>query len=48
MLEPKGTNGFQDQDDIAIAPLSTTSRTSLTGVTGGLSQIVVEAKSSKA
>ncbi len=47
VLEPKGTNGFQDQDDIAIAPLSTT-QDLLTGVTGGLSQIIVEAKSSKA
>ncbi len=47
VLQPKGTNGFQDQDDIAIAPLTTT-QDLLTGVTGGLSQIVVEAKSSKA
>ncbi len=47
VLQPKGTNGFQDQDDIAIAPLSTT-QDLLTGVTGGLSQIIVEAKSSKA
>ena len=47
VLDSKGTNGFQDQDDVAIAPLSTTQEL-LTGVTGGLSQIVVEAKSSKA
>ncbi|HVN61658.1 MAG TPA: ABC transporter permease [Gaiellaceae bacterium] len=47
VLVPKGTNGFQDQDDIAIAPLTTT-QDLLTGVTGGLSQIIVEAKSSKA
>ena len=45
VLQAKGTNGFQDQDDIVIAPLSTTQEL-LTGVTGGLSQIVVEAKSS--
>ena len=42
---PKGTNGFQDQDDIAIAPLTTT-QDLLTGVSGGLIQIIVEAKSS--
>ncbi len=47
VLEPKGTNGFQDQDDIAIAPLTTT-QDLLTGVSGGLAQIVVEAKSSNA
>ena len=47
VLTPKGTNGFQDQDDIAIAPLTTT-QDLLTGVTGGLSQIVVEATSSSA
>jgi putative ABC transport system permease protein len=45
VLTPKGTNGFQDQDDIVIAPLSSTQEL-LTGVTGGLSQIVIEAKSS--
>jgi putative ABC transport system permease protein len=45
VLQAKGSNGFQDQDDIAIAPLSTT-QDLLTGVSGGLSQIVVEAKSS--
>jgi putative ABC transport system permease protein len=45
VLTPKGTNGIQDQDDIAIAPLTTT-QSLLTGVTGGLSQIIVEAKSS--
>jgi putative ABC transport system permease protein len=42
---PKGTNGIQDQDDIAIAPLTTT-QDLITGVTTGLSQIIVEAKSS--
>jgi len=46
VLKPKGTNGFLDQDDIAIAPLTTT-QDLLTGVSGGLSQIIVEAKSSK-
>jgi putative ABC transport system permease protein len=45
VLKSKGTNGSQDQDDVAIAPLTTTQEL-LTGVTGGLSQIVVEAKSS--
>jgi putative ABC transport system permease protein len=47
VLKSKGTNGIQDQDDIAIAPLSTT-RSLLTGTTGGLSQIIIQAKSSKA
>jgi putative ABC transport system permease protein len=46
VLESKGTNGIQDQDDIVIAPLSTTQEL-LTGVTSGLSQILIEAKSSK-
>jgi putative ABC transport system permease protein len=45
VLTPKGTNGIVDQDDIAIAPLTTT-QSLLTGVTGGLSQIIIEAKSS--
>jgi putative ABC transport system permease protein len=45
VLTPKGTNGFQDQDDIAIAPLTTT-QDLITGITGGLSQIVVEATKS--
>jgi putative ABC transport system permease protein len=45
VLKPKGTNGIQDQDDIAIAPLSTT-QDLITGVTRGLNQIIVEAKSS--
>ena len=47
VLKSKGTNGIQDQDDIAIAPLSTT-RSLLTGTTGGLSQIVIQARSSQA
>jgi len=45
VLVPKGTNGIQDQDDVAIAPLTTT-QDLITGVTGGLSQIIVEATSS--
>ena len=45
VLTPKGTNGFQDQDDIAIAPLTTT-QDLITGVSSGLNQIIVEAKSS--
>jgi putative ABC transport system permease protein len=44
VLTAKGSNGIQDQDDIAIAPLTTT-QDLITGVTGGLSQIIVEAKS---
>ena len=47
VLASKGTNGIQDQDDIAIAPLSTTQEL-LTGVTGGLSQIVIEATDERA
>ncbi|HZQ88679.1 MAG TPA: ABC transporter permease [Gaiellaceae bacterium] len=45
VLVPKGTNGIQDQDDIAIAPLTTT-QDLITGVTGGLGQIIVEATKS--
>jgi putative ABC transport system permease protein len=45
VLTPKGTNGIQDQDDIAVAPLTTT-QDLITGVTSGLDQIIVEAKSS--
>jgi putative ABC transport system permease protein len=44
VLQTKGSNGFQDQDDVAIAPLSTTQQL-LTGTTSGLNQIVIEAKS---
>jgi putative ABC transport system permease protein len=47
VLVPKGTNGVQDQDDIAIAPLTTT-QDLITGVASGISQLVVEAKSSHA
>ncbi len=44
VLASKGTNGIQDQDDIAIVPLSTAQQL-ITGATGGLSQIVIEATS---
>jgi putative ABC transport system permease protein len=44
VLERKGSNGFQDQDDIAIAPVTTVQQT-LTGP-GPLSSILVEAVSS--
>ena len=45
VLKSKGSNGFQDQDDMAVAPLSTTQDT----LSGGndVSQIVVQAASSK-
>ncbi|HTY72991.1 MAG TPA: ABC transporter permease [Actinomycetes bacterium] len=46
VLKTKGTSGFLDADDTAVAPLSTV-QNSLAGY-GALSQIVVEAKSSKA
>jgi putative ABC transport system permease protein len=46
VLVSKGTNGFQDQDDIAIAPL-TAVQDSLTGASGGFDQIIVQAASSK-
>jgi putative ABC transport system permease protein len=45
LLTPKGSNGFQDQDDIVILPL-TTAQDLLVGQSGQLSQIVVEATSS--
>ena len=44
-LESRGSNGFQDQDDIAIAPLSTVQDTLAGGST--VSQIVVQAASAK-
>jgi putative ABC transport system permease protein len=44
LLEKKGSNGFQDQDDVAIAPLSTV-QDSLTGNTGSYSVIAVQAAS---
>ncbi len=45
VLKSKGSNGFQDQDDVAIAPLTAVQDT----LSGGsnLSQIVVQAASSK-
>lgn len=46
VLASKGTNGIQDEDDVVIAPLSTTQEL-LTGVTSGLGQILIEAASSK-
>jgi putative ABC transport system permease protein len=46
VLVSKGTNGFQDQDDIAIAPLSAV-QDSLSGASSGYSQIIVQAASSK-
>ncbi len=44
VLESKGSNGFQDQDDVIIAPLSATQDTLAGGTT--ISQIVVQATSS--
>jgi putative ABC transport system permease protein len=43
-LAAKGSTGFQDQDDVVIAPL-TTVQDEFTGVGGSLSSIIVEAKS---
>jgi putative ABC transport system permease protein len=45
VLKSKGSNGFQDQDDVAIAPLSAVQDTLSGGNT--VSQIVVQAASSK-
>ena len=47
VLESKGNQGLTNQDDVAIAPI-TIVQASLTGVTGSLNQIVVEAKSKDA
>jgi putative ABC transport system permease protein len=44
VLTPKGTNGLQDQDDIAIAP-ETTVRDAFTGNTGTVGQVIVQAAS---
>jgi putative ABC transport system permease protein len=44
VLESKGTNGLQDQDDVAMAPLSAV-QDSLTGNTGEYNTITVEAAS---
>ena len=46
VLRSKGNQGLQNQDDVGIAPISAV-QNSLTGVSGNLSQIVTEAKSSK-
>jgi putative ABC transport system permease protein len=43
-LKAKGSNGFQDQDDIAIAPV-TSVQDSLSSRTAGYNQITVQAKS---
>jgi putative ABC transport system permease protein len=45
VLEAKGSNGFQDQDDIVLAPYTAVQDT-LSGNTGSLSSINVEAESS--
>jgi putative ABC transport system permease protein len=44
VFKSKGSNGFQDQDDIAMTPLSTMEE-SFTGSTTPYSQLAVEAKS---
>ena len=46
VLKSKGNQGLTNQDDIAIAPISTVQNT-LTGITGPINQIVTEAKSGK-
>jgi putative ABC transport system permease protein len=46
-LKSKGSNGFLDSDDVMIAPIEAI-QDSLTGNTGSLSSIVVEAKSAHA
>jgi putative ABC transport system permease protein len=46
VLESKGSNGFQDQDDIALAPLTAVQDT-LTGNTGTYSNLTVQAKSAE-
>jgi putative ABC transport system permease protein len=43
-LKAKGSNGFQDQDDVVIAPLASV-QDSLTGITGSYSTIVIQANS---
>ncbi len=44
VLQSKGTNGLQDQDDVAIAPI-TAVQDNLTGNTGNVNQIAIEAVS---
>lgn len=46
VLQPKGTNGLQDEDDVALAPISAV-QDNLTGNTGTVNQIAVEATSAK-
>ena len=46
MTQPKGSNGTEDQDDVAIAPI-TAVQDSLTGF-GSISEIIVQAKSESA
>jgi putative ABC transport system permease protein len=46
VLKSKGTNGLQDQDDVAMAPI-TAVQDNLTGNTGDVNQIAIEAQSSK-
>jgi putative ABC transport system permease protein len=43
----KGTNGLQDQDDIAVAPLSTV-RDAISGSSSTVSQMIVQARSADA
>jgi putative ABC transport system permease protein len=44
VLKAKGTNGLQDQDDVALIPY-TTMQDTLSGYTGQVNNIVVEARS---
>jgi putative ABC transport system permease protein len=46
VFEPKGSNGFQDQDSIAIMPL-TTARDTLVGNTGTVDGITAQSTNSK-
>ena len=43
VLQPKGTNGTQDQDNIVLAPLSTV-RNTLSGAGTNVNQVVVQAR----
>jgi putative ABC transport system permease protein len=47
ILKPKGSNGFQDQDDIVLLPY-TTLRDNATGNNGTVSQVIVQARSASA
>ena len=47
ILKPKGSNGFQDQDDIVLLPY-TTLRDNATGNNGTVSQVIVQAESASA